>query len=47
MSYDWLIPSEHIITVVDKSTGFGKKHRYWNENVIKKLYGKEYKMFQY
>ena len=37
MSYDWLIPSEHIITVVDKSTGFGKKHRYWNENVIKKV----------
>lgn len=36
-SYDFLIPSEHIITVRDRNTGFAHQHRYWNDTVIEKV----------
>jgi len=38
MSYKyWLKKGQHIITVRDRATGFAHQHRYWNEDVIKKV----------
>lgn len=35
--YDFLTPNEHFITVRDRVTGLGVRHRYWNNNVISKI----------
>lgn len=37
LNYSFLRPSEHIITVRDRVTGFARQHRYWNDTVIRKL----------
>lgn len=37
MTYEFLTPNEHIITVRNRKTGFAKQHRYWNNNVISKI----------
>lgn len=37
MTYEFLTPNEHIITVRDRVTNTAKQHRYWNNNVISKI----------
>lgn len=37
MSYDWLKPKQHMITVRDRATGFPKQHKFWNEKIIDKV----------
>ena len=37
MTYEFLTPNEHIITVRDRVTNMAKQHRYWNNNVISKI----------
>ena len=36
--YEFLTPKEHLLTVRDRSSNtFAKQHRYWNDNVIRKV----------
>lgn len=35
--YEFLTPKEHLIIVRNRETGYGKNHRLWNMNVIKKI----------
>ena len=37
MNYEWLQPKKHMITVRDRETGFARKFRYWNNQIIDKI----------
>lgn len=36
-TYRFLVPSEHVITVRDRETGYAHQHKYWNDSVIEKV----------
>jgi len=37
MTYSWIKPKQHIITVRNRETGFAKQYKCWNEKVIHKV----------
>ena len=37
MNYEWLTPKEHMITLRDRSTGFARQFRYWNNDIINRV----------
>lgn len=37
MTYEFLVPNQHIITIRDRVTGRARQQRYWNNNVISKI----------
>lgn len=34
MTYSWIKPKEHMITIRDRSTGFARQKRVWNQKII-------------
>lgn len=36
-TYRFLVPSEHVITVRNRETGYAHQHKYWNDSVIEKV----------
>ena len=37
MSYDWIRPKQHIITVRNRTTGYARQYRCWSKKVIEKV----------
>ena len=37
MSYEWIKPNQHIITIRDRNTGWAKQRKVWNHKVIKQV----------
>lgn len=37
MSYDWIQPNQHIITIRNRDTGWAKQKRVWDERIIHKV----------
>lgn len=37
LTYNWLTPGQHMITIRNRETGYAKQCRYWNEETISKV----------